>query len=57
MVIITAGMIGVGKTTLTGMLAEHLGTKHSSNQWVKTQYCRYTIRIRNNTDFCYKSIS
>ena len=27
MVIITAGMIGVGKTTLTGMLAEHLGTK------------------------------
>lgn len=27
MVIITAGMIGVGKTTLTGMLADHLGTK------------------------------
>lgn len=27
MVIITAGMIGVGKTTLTGMIAEHLGTK------------------------------
>lgn len=27
MVIITAGMIGVGKTTLTGQIAEHLGTK------------------------------
>lgn len=27
MVIITAGMIGVGKTTLTGMIADHLGTK------------------------------
>lgn len=27
MVIITAGMIGVGKTTLTGKIAEHLGTK------------------------------
>lgn len=27
MVIITAGMIGVGKTTLTGLIAEHLGTK------------------------------
>lgn len=27
MVIITAGMIGVGKTTLTGMIAEHLGTQ------------------------------
>lgn len=27
MVIITAGMIGVGKTTLTGLLAEHLGTE------------------------------
>lgn len=27
MVIITAGMIGVGKTTLTGKIAKHLGTK------------------------------
>lgn len=27
MVIITAGMIGVGKTTLTGLIADHLGTK------------------------------
>lgn len=27
MVIITAGMIGVGKTTLTGRIAAHLGTK------------------------------
>lgn len=27
MVIITAGMIGVGKTTLTTLLAEHLGTQ------------------------------
>ena len=27
MVIITAGMIGVGKTTLTGLIAEHFGTK------------------------------
>ena len=27
MVIITAGMIGVGKTTLTGKIAEHLNTK------------------------------
>lgn len=27
MVIITAGMIGVGKTTLTGKIADHLGTK------------------------------
>ncbi|KIS03341.1 deoxynucleoside kinase [Paucilactobacillus wasatchensis] len=27
MVIITAGMIGVGKTTLTGLIAKHLGTK------------------------------
>lgn len=27
MVIITAGMIGVGKTTLTGQIADHLGTK------------------------------
>lgn len=27
MVIITAGMIGVGKTTLTGKIAAHLGTK------------------------------
>ncbi|WDF82321.1 deoxynucleoside kinase [Lacticaseibacillus pabuli] len=27
MVIITAGMIGVGKTTLTGKIAEHMGTK------------------------------
>ena len=27
MVIITAGMIGVGKTTLTGKIAEHLHTK------------------------------
>lgn len=27
MVIITAGMIGVGKTTLTGKITEHLGTK------------------------------
>lgn len=27
MVIITAGMIGVGKTTLTRIIAEHLGTK------------------------------
>ncbi|GEK28384.1 deoxynucleoside kinase [Furfurilactobacillus siliginis] len=27
MVIITAGMIGVGKTTLTGLIADHLNTK------------------------------
>ncbi|MFT8939779.1 MAG: deoxynucleoside kinase, partial [Leuconostoc falkenbergense] len=27
MVIITAGMIGVGKTTLTGLIAEHMGTQ------------------------------
>ncbi|MDF7626519.1 deoxynucleoside kinase [Leuconostocaceae bacterium ESL0723] len=27
MVIITAGMIGVGKTTLTGLLADHFGTQ------------------------------
>jgi deoxyadenosine/deoxycytidine kinase len=27
MVIITAGMIGVGKTTLTGLIAKHLGTE------------------------------
>ncbi len=27
MVIITAGMIGVGKTTLTSLIANHLGTK------------------------------
>jgi deoxyadenosine/deoxycytidine kinase len=27
MVIITAGMIGVGKTTLTSIIAEHMGTK------------------------------
>lgn len=27
MVIITAGMIGVGKTTLTGLIADHMGTK------------------------------
>ncbi|ANK59893.1 deoxynucleoside kinase [Loigolactobacillus backii] len=27
MVIVTAGMIGVGKTTLTGLISEHLGTK------------------------------
>ena len=27
MVIITAGMIGVGKTTLTGKIAEHLNTQ------------------------------
>ena len=27
MVIITAGMIGVGETTLTGLIADHLGTK------------------------------
>ena len=27
MVIITAGMIGVGKTTLTGLIAEHFGTE------------------------------
>ncbi|MGV0167051.1 deoxynucleoside kinase [Furfurilactobacillus sp. WILCCON 0119] len=27
MVIITAGMIGVGKTTLTGLIADHLDTK------------------------------
>ncbi|WP_057874570.1 deoxynucleoside kinase [Loigolactobacillus rennini] len=27
MVIITAGMIGVGKTTLTGIIAKHLGTQ------------------------------
>lgn len=27
MVIITAGMIGVGKTTLTGLIAEHFGTQ------------------------------
>ncbi|KRM60282.1 deoxyguanosine kinase [Paucilactobacillus vaccinostercus DSM 20634] len=27
MVIITAGMIGVGKTTLTGKIADHLGTQ------------------------------
>ena len=27
MVIITAGMIGVGKTTLTSLIAEHFGTK------------------------------
>ena len=28
MVIITAGMIGVGKTTLTDLIAKHLGTQH-----------------------------
>lgn len=27
MVIITAGMIGVGKTSLTGLIAEHMGTQ------------------------------
>jgi deoxyadenosine/deoxycytidine kinase len=27
MVIVTAGMIGVGKTTLTGLISEHLGTE------------------------------
>ncbi|MDF9445799.1 deoxynucleoside kinase, partial [Limosilactobacillus mucosae] len=27
MVIITAGMIGVGKTTLTAKIADHLNTK------------------------------
>ena len=27
MVIITAGMIGVGKTTLTDLIAKHLGTQ------------------------------
>lgn len=57
MVIITAGMIGVGKTTLTGKIAEHLHTKAFLNQSEKIQFYHCTIKIQSNMDFYFKSIS
>lgn len=54
MVIITAGMIGVGKTTLTGKIAEHLGTKAFLNPLATIPFYRFTTPIQNNTDFYFK---
>ena len=49
MVIITAGMIGVGKTTLTGKIAEHLHTKAFFEPVGE-------IKIQNSTAFYSKFI-
>lgn len=52
MVIITAGMIGVGKTTLTAKIADHLGTKaFFLNQLARIRYCHFTIQIQSSTVF------
>lgn len=56
MVIITAGMIGVGKTTLTGKIAEHLHTKAFLNQSEKIQFYHCIIKIQNSTAFYSKFI-
>ena len=46
MVIITAGMIGVSKTTLTGKIAEHLHTKAFLNQSEKIQFYHCIIKSK-----------
>lgn len=51
MVIITAGMIGVGKTTLTGKIAEHLHTKAFLNQLATIPCCHCTTKTKSNMAF------
>ncbi len=56
MVIITAGMIGVGKTTLTGKIAKHLGTKAFFEPVGDNPVLPLTTPIPSNMDFYFKSI-
>ena len=56
MVIITAGMIGVGKTTLTGKIAKHYGSKAFYEPVGDIQYCHYIILIKKVMDFYCKFI-
>lgn len=54
-VIIVAGTIGAGKSTLTEMLAQDLETKPFMRTWKIMKYCRYFILIQKSilfiTDF------
>lgn len=56
MVIITAGMIGVGKTTLTGKIAEHLHTKAFFEPVGENPVLHCIIKIQNSTAFYSKFI-
>lgn len=55
MVIITAGMIGVGKTTLTAKIAEHLNTKAFFEPVGENPVLPSTTRILSSTVSCCKS--
>lgn len=47
-VIIVAGTIGAGKSTLTEMLAQDLETKPFMRTWKIMKYCRYFILIQKS---------
>ncbi|WP_439644778.1 deoxynucleoside kinase [Apilactobacillus ozensis] len=54
--IITAGMIGVGKTTLTEKIAKHLGTKAFYEPVGDNPVLPLYYKIQINTDFCCRFI-
>lgn len=56
MVIITAGMIGVGKTTLTGLIADHLDTQAFFEPVEKIPYSHFFTQTPNNMHSFYKFI-
>ena len=57
-VIIVAGTIGAGKSTLTEMLAQDLETKPFMRTWKIMKYCHYFILIQKSilfiTDFLFE---
>lgn len=55
-VIVLAGTIGAGKSSLTEMMAERLGSQAFMNQSMIMKYYPYFMPILSSTHFCYKYI-
>jgi len=54
MVNITAGMIGVGKTTLTSLIAKHMNTKAFYDPVGEIPFYRFITLIQSNMVSCCK---
>lgn len=50
--IVLAGTIGAGKTSLTQMLADHLGSKPFLNRSMTTRSCPSFTKTRKSTGSC-----
>ena len=55
-VIVLAGTIGAGKSSLTALIANRLGSEAFTNQLMIMRYYLYFMRNRKSTRFYYKFI-